>query len=692
MANRLKVTELDFDAIKANLKDFLKQQSEFQDYDFEGSGLNILLDILSYNTHYNAYYLNMVANESFLDTALLRNSVVSHAKKLGYTPRSTRSARSIVNIVVETESSAPGTLTIPKGFTFITNEIDGRTYKFTTLQNYTATKIGTTFTFNNVPIFEGQLNSFSVTHSDLSNPKQLFDLPDPTVDTSTLKVSVRPSVSNTDISVYNLSTDITNSTGKDELYFLQEGSDGKYQIYFGSDVFGKKIQDGAVVNFEYLVSNGVSANFANNFVSVTPISGFSNIIVDSVSAASGGTSRETVDDIKFSAPLQNISQNRAVTKNDYIKLIQQKYPFFESVNVWGGEENDPPVFGKVFISAKPALGFEVTDTIKQFVIENIIKPISVLTVTPVIVDVDFNFLRVTCSTVFNPTKTTLSDTELQTLVGDTIFNFSNTNLNKFNSYFNYSGLQTEIQESSNSIISNEVNFFVGKKFRPDLINPNTYVLDFGFELKPGTTNDSFFSTPDFTVFDEEGVLRNSFFEEIPSSFTGLESVVILNGGFNYTSTPTVEIIGDGSGARATATVINGRVARIDVLNPGIGYTTATIRIIGGGGSLAQASPVLEGRFGSIRISYYRPDEVTSEQTKVVLFSNRNSGIVGTIDYFLGKITIENFNPVSVNNDFGDITLYCKPKSNIIQSKYNKMLVLDIDDPASVVVKTVQTLQ
>jgi hypothetical protein len=688
MADRLKVTELDFDSIKSNLKDFLRQQSEFQDYDFEGSGLSVLLDVLAYNTHYNAYYLNMVANESFLDTSLLRNSVVSHAKKLGYTPRSTRTSRAIVNVIVDTENTTSGTLTIPRGFTFISNEIDGRTFKFTTLQDFTTSKVGTTFTFSNIPIFEGQINRYSFTHSDLSNPKQLFDLPDPTIDTSTLRVSVRPSVSNTEVFVYNLATDATTIAVNDEVYYLQEGLDGKYQIYFGEGVFGKKIPDGAVVTFEYLVSSGASANFSNSFVTSSTLFGSSGVVVDTVAPASGGAIRESVDEIKFAAPLQNISQNRAVTKNDYIKLIQQKYPFFQSVNVWGGEENDPPVFGKVFISAKPALGFEVTDTIKQFVIDEIIKPISVLTVTPVIVDVDFNFLRINCSVYFDPTKTVLSASELQVLTKQTILNFSDTSLNQFNSYFNYSGLQRQIQDSNSSIVSNELTFFVGKKFRPDLIVPNTYVLDFGFEIVKGTTNDSFYSTPDFSVLDEDGVERNCFFEEIPSSFTGVESIVILNGGFNYSSTPTIEIVGDGTGARATATIVNGKVSRIDVTNPGIGYTTATIRILGGGGSLAQASAVLEGRYGRIRIAYYKPDEITSDQTKVVLNANRNSGIVGEIDYFLGKITIENFNPKSVNNDFGDITIYSKPNSNIIQSKFNKMLVLNADDPSSVVVNTV----
>jgi len=690
MADRLNVSELDFDAIKTNLKNFLRQQSEFQDYDFEGSGLNILLDVLAYNTHYNAYYLNMVANESFLDTSLLRNSVVSHAKKLGYVPRSSRAPRAIVNIVVETGSTTSGSITIPRGYSFISNEIDGGTFRFTTLEDYTASKTGTTYVFENIAIYEGQLNNYSVVHSDLSNPKQIIDIPDSNIDTTTLRVSVTPTPANTEITVYQFSDDVITSDSNDEVYYLQEGLDGKYQIYFGQDVFGKKLPDGSLVRMEYLSCSGPLGNFANNFVGLNTISGFSEITVDSVSSAAGGATRETVDNIKFAAPLQNISQNRAVTKNDYIKLIQQKYPFFEAVNVWGGEENNPPIYGKVFISAKPAEGFEVSDTVKQFVIENILKPISILTVTPEIVDVDYNFLRITVDVYYNKSKTTLSDSEIKSSVKQAILNFADTNLNQFNTYFNYSGLERVIQDFSPAFVSNEVDFFVGKKFRPNLITTNDYVLDFGFELKRGSTNESFYSTPDFTILDSSGVARRCFFEEIPSSFTGVESITVTNGGFNYTSTPTVEIVGDGQGARAVAVIVNGRLSRIEVTNPGIGYTVATVRITGGGGSSATASAVLEGRFGSIRIAYYKPDEVTSEQTKVILNSDDNNGIVGQIDYVLGKITINDFNPIAVNNDFGDITVYCTPESNIIQSKLNKMLVLDDTDPSSVVVSTVQT--
>lgn len=688
MADRLNVTELDFDSIKTNLKNYLRQQSEFQDYDFEGSGLNVLLDILAYNTHYNAYYLNMIANESFLDSAALRNSVVSHAKRVGYTPRSVSSTRALINVTVQTNNSTPGSLTIPKGYSFLSSQIDGTSFRFVTLESYSTTKTGNNFVFSSIPIYEGQFTNYSYTNSYANNPKQLFTIPDSNVDTSTLKVSVRQSSSNTQTIVYTKATEVLNLTSTSTAYYIQEGRNGQYEVYFGDDIISKKIPDGGIVSLEYLISNGSDANRANNFTSTVPIDGFSTITINPISAAAGGSPRETVDQIKFGAPLNLLSQNRAVTKNDYIKLIQQKYPSFEAVNVWGGEENVPPIYGKVFVAAKPRLGFEVTDTEKDFVKNTILKPISILTVTPEIVDIDYNYLKVLTNVFFDKNKLFTSESELKQGIKTTIENFCNNNLNKFNSYFKYSGLETSIDNYNNSILSNEVELFVAKKFRPILNQSDSYMLDFGFELNRGTTNDNFYSSPNFTIIDEEGAPRNCFFEEIPSSFTGLESVIVTNGGYGYTTTPTVTVVGDGTGATARAVIVNGKLSKVEVLTPGIGYTTAAIQIVGGGGQLAAATAVLEGRFGKIRISYYKTDEVSSQSTKVVINKNKNDGVVGTIDYQLGKITINNFEPTAVNNSFGDIMVHIKPKVSIIQSKLNKMLVLDNEDPTSIVVKTI----
>lgn len=687
MADRLNVTNLDFDQIKDSLKAFLKQQSEFQDYDFEGSGLSILLNILAYNTHYNAYYLNMVANESFMDSAMLRNSVVSHAKKYGYVPHSTVAPRAVVSVTVDSGDSTPGYLTIPKGYVFVSNLIDNKAYNFVTLTENTVAKTGNNFVFSNLNVYEGTFVSYRFDYTQSSNPKQLFTIPEETIDTSTLVVSVQQSTSNSDIVVYNKVNDVLTVTANSEVYFLQEGQNGQYEIYFGDNVIGRSLPDGAVVNLTYLATNGAVANKANNFVGTNSISGYSNISVDSIQAATGGSDRETVDSIKYSAPLQFLSGNRAVTKNDYIRLIIEKYPSFQAVNVWGGEENDPPVYGKVFVSAKPELGFEISDTEKSFVLENVIKPISMLTVTPVFVDVDYNYLKIESELYYDPTKTTQSQLDLELAIRNLIINFTDTNLNRFNSYFDYSGLETTVSSYSKSIISNEIEFMIGKKFRPDLINPASYVLDYGVELQRGTTYDNFYSTPTFGVIDEEGVTRECFFEEIPSSYSGVESITVTNPGYNYTTTPTINIVGDGQGATAVATIVNGKISKIDVTSPGVGYTSAIIQIIGGNGLLGTAEAVLQGRFGQIRMSYYKLDSTSSSNVKTVINANKNNGVCGTIDYVLGRIYLDQFNPVSVNNDFGDIMIFMRPKSNIIQSRLNKMLVLDSSDPSSIIIKT-----
>jgi hypothetical protein len=435
-----------------------------------------------------------------------------------------------------------------------------------------------------------------------------------------------------------------------------------------------------------LVTHGSLANRANNFIATSLVGGYSNFTVSPVSYAAGGAEKETVDQIKFSSPLQFTSQNRAVTKNDYIKLIQQNFPQYEAVNVWGGEENVPPVYGKVFVSVKPKQGFEVTDTQKEFLKNDVLKPISVLTVTPEVLDVDYNYIKYVSKVYYDSSKTIVNVNALKTLVSNTIVNFSNSNLNQFNSLFKSSQLRTQIDSTDKSIISNELEIFLSKRFRPDLINTDSYVLDYGVPLQKGTTLDNLYSGPEFTMLDEEGIERLCFFEEVPSSFTGVESITVINPGINFTTTPTITIVGDGEGATAVAEIVNGRIQSITVTNPGVGYTTASIRISGGGGQLATAEAVLEGRYGQLRIFYYKPDEVTNQNTKIILNYSKNNGIMGTIDYVLGKIYINDFNPLDISNDFKELSVNIRPKVSVISSEKNKMLVFDETDPTSIVIE------
>ena len=398
MADSLRVTELDFDTIKNNLKLFLRQQEEFTDYDFEGSGFNILLDVLAYNTHYNAYYLNMVANEAFLDTALLRDSAVSHAKMLGYVPFSKKSSVATINFQVISQTTTPGSLTIPRGFKFLSNQIDGKTYTFTVLQDVTVTKSGSSYFFEKLRINEGIINSIRFVNNTLTNPKQVFTIPDENIDTQTIKVSVSPSVSNTDIATYEVVKDVSDVTGDSEVFFLQEYRGGQYQIYFGDNIIGKSLPNTALVLVNYLSTSGFEANKANNFVSVSNLldtnsEELSNFVITPVEAANGGSDRESVDKIKYNAPLQFVSQNRLVTQKDYEIFVRNSYPNIDSITVWGGEEESPPIYGKVYVSLKPKKDFYISETEKLRIVNEIINPKSIVAISTEFRDPKFIFLK-----------------------------------------------------------------------------------------------------------------------------------------------------------------------------------------------------------------------------------------------------------------------------------------------------------
>jgi hypothetical protein len=679
MADRLRVTELDFDTIKENLKTFLNQQSEFTDYDFEGSGLNILLDILAYNTHYQAYYLNMVANESFLDTALLRDSVVSQAKVLGYVPYSRKAPRAIINFTVETGSNTASTMTIPRGYRFLSEQLDGVSYGFVTLSETKVTKANNNFTFLQLPIYEGQLVNYSFVHSDASNPKQVYTLPDSEIDTTTITVSVQPSDSNTDISVYSLVSDSSNTNTTSEVFYLQEGRAQQYEIYFGNDVIGKKLPDGAIVNVGYLVTNGETANKANNFVATETLADSlgntqTNFIINPISPASGGAERESVDKIKFSAPLLYTTQNRLVTYSDYEAYITKNYPAIDSISVWGGEDESPPVFGVVYVSLKPKNGYFISDIEKQKIIDDIIKPKAIVAVQTVIRDPNYLYLLILPTVRYSQKKTTLTEQQMETLVRNSILTYSATNLNKFDSQFVLSRIQDAIDRvDSNSIVGSTVIVRVQKRFLPILNSSSPYSINFNVSLHRGTVTNKMTSTL-FDVFDSDGIRREVFLEELPQSYTGIARISVTNPGQEYTSAPTITISGDGTGATATATVVNGKIESINITNRGINYTRATVTISGGNGFGAIADAVIDTRTGSLQTVYY--DDLSQ---KIIVNSN-----AGTIDYDSGAVDISDIRILSVASTDGYIRLSFESEKGIITSNKNTIITLDEEDSTAIV--------
>ena len=677
--NRLQITELDFDTIKTNLKSFLKQQTEFQDYDFEGSGLNVLVNLLAYNTHYNAYYLNMVANESFLDTALLRDSVVSHAKTLGYIPHSKTASTAVINLTIDSGNSTLDTLTIPKGYVFNSDLIDKRIFNFIVMDENTVTKSNTSYHFENLNIKEGELTTYTYTYDEASNPKSVFLLPDADIDTSTITVIVKPSASNTTSTVYNKVTDILDVTAASEVFYLQESKGGKYQIYFGDGTVGKKLDDGSVVALTYLLTNGKLANKATGFSQTSAIGGYTNSTIEVLSVAAGGSDRETVEEIKTSSPLQFTTQNRLVTIKDYESYIKKNYPSIDSLSVWGGEDEVPAVYGKVLISLKPKANYYITEIEKTRILNEIIKPKSIVSVSAEIRDPEFLFILLNTTVKYDSKRTTLSETILKSSIRNAIINYRDTNLNKFSSIFALSKLQDSIDSISlNGIIGSETVVRLQRRFQPEIGLTSNYKINFGVPLRRGTITNKMTST-EFVTVDNIGVSRTAILEEIPQSSTGISSIEISNAGYNYLTAPTITITGDGVGATAIATILNGQISEIKMTNRGVDYSRAVVTITGGSGVGAIATAVIDSRIGTIRTIYFD----TNADRQII------NSAVGTINYDSGVIEINDLKVLAVAAPDGLIRLSLETESGIIDSNRQTILTIDETDTTSITTQLIK---
>lgn len=497
--SNFKITDLDFNTIKNNLKTYLQSQDVLKDYNYDGSALSTLLDILAYNTQYNAYYLNMVANEMFLDSALQRGSVISQAKALNYTPKSSIAPKAIINLKVNQVTE--GALTLPKFTTFLSESIDGVNYNFVTTDSYTVNTANNSALFTDVELFQGIPASTSYTVDLNTNPKLIFELPEGNIDTTSLVVTVQQSSSNSYFDVYTLADDFLSIDGTSKVYFLQESRTGTYEIYFGNDVLGKKLVNGNIVRASYVVTQGTSSTGANNFVLMNSVSGYSNTVVYPILAATQGGDKESIESIKFQAPKAFAAQKRAVTKEDYITAIQQNKLgiSLDAVSVWGGEQNDPPVFGKVFVSMKPNGGYNLTQIQKQKLITEVIKPISMMTVEPSIVDPDYTYLKLNVNVFYDPKKTTFTPAQISSAVRSAILTYSNTNLNTFNATFSSTELAIAIKSADPSITTNELSVQLQKKFYPELGIPRNYKFYYGSAIKKSNFLSGISSSPSYKV-------------------------------------------------------------------------------------------------------------------------------------------------------------------------------------------------
>ena len=458
---KLQVTELDFDQIKTNLKNFLRNQAEFADFDFEGSGMSVLLDLLAYNTHYLGFNANMLANEMFLDSAALRSSVVSLSKMLGYTPASAIAPEADITVVLANASGA--SVTMPAGTKFTTTVGDTQ-YTYVTNSDKTITPQDGVYTFSNVKIYEGTRVTFQYT-ADSNNEDQKFIVPNSNADLTTLKVDVQNSSSDTTTLTYTKASSLTGVASDSRVYFTQEVEDGKFEVYFGDGAVGKKIQDGNIVKLTYIVTNKSLSNGANSFSLSGTIAGFSAQTITVNSNSAGGSEPESIASIKLNAPLQYGSQDRAVTAADYKTLVKQIYPAANAIQVWGGEDNSTPQYGKVFISVKLADGTNLT-SVDKTEIETQLGQYAVASVRPTLVDPETTFIVLNTTFKYNSNLTSKDSTTLASEVSTALSNYSTNTLNNFVGVFRYSVVSGVIDDTDPSIISNISTVKVYQKFTP----------------------------------------------------------------------------------------------------------------------------------------------------------------------------------------------------------------------------------
>jgi hypothetical protein len=529
----LQVTELDFEDIRNNLKSYLSTQSQFQDYDFEGSAMAVLLDVLAYNTHYNAYYINMLANEMFLDTAQQRDSVVSHAKLLGYTPVSAIGASANVQITFAGVNTQTSQFTIPKNAKF-TSTIDDVQYTFVTPEAFTVTNTNDTFS-RAITIREG----LPITHRFVvndSNP-QRYVLPNENVDTSSITVRVQESLADTTITEFTVATNIAQVFSTSPIFFIEEAFDGKYEIVFGSGTLGKALKNGNVVIVSYLVCSGDATNGATTF-SVDDLSGitesYSSATIATNSNAIGGRPAETIDSIKFNAPKFYQTQNRAVVDNDYQRILLAENSDLQSVVAFGGEQADPPVYGKVFIAVKPFAEQFATETRKQQIRESILNRVP-LAVDPVVIDAQYMYIIPTITTYYDRSQTTSNTSAIEQAVRNAIIVFSTNNLERFGNRLRYSRFVRALDNiTTGSILNNDASIQLEKRFTPNTNVAERVELRFNNAIRAGTVESTQFTFNGFISFiddDSNGNIRFYRFNEAKQKTIINETA----GTVNYTS-------------------------------------------------------------------------------------------------------------------------------------------------------------
>ena len=674
----LRVADLDFNSIRNNLKTYLGSQSEFSDYNFEGSGLSVLLDILAYNTYYNSFYLNMAANEAFLDTAQLRPNILSQAKLINYVPASRRAAQAQVNIRVTpttNENQTTDYIVLDKYTRLLGADINGVNYPFVTINSNTSHKSAGSYNFANVWIKQGEVitQQFAMTANNIS---ARFEIPSANMDTQSLVVSVQESSTNSYKEEYLLSEDLTEVTSNSRIFFVEENENLNYTLQFGDGIIGYRPKVGNIVIVTYLDTNGPEANDIRKFSVIENISGFSgNVKVTTAMNSMLGTEKEDIDTIKLRAPQNYTAQNRAVTVRDYESLIMKDYPQIDAVSIWGGEDNDPPVYGKVYLSMKTKGYYTLTNLEKENIKNSLIRNRNIITVSPVIVDPDYIFVTVRGKIYYNPNLTSKTANELIDIVKQTIYSYTDAELNTYRSTLRKSKLQAAVEAADPSITGSDLTIYLQNRQLMDLTVSKKYNFNFKTSIQKGTFTNKLYSFPQISVYDSSLTTRSVFYEEVPDSFTGVDAIEIVNSGINYTSA-NVSITGDGTGATAKATIAAGRIVSIEVTNKGINYSRALVTITGNG-TEAAAKAVLQAKNGTLRTYYY-----DNSGNKIIVDTE-----AGTIDYSDGEVILNSVKPLSViSNDYYDtnvLTMNVVAGEEVIPPLRNRILTVDQNNIQSV---------
>ena len=556
------VANLEFDTIKSNLKSYLSSQSYFEDYNFDGSNMNVLLDVLAYNTYYNNIYLNHVASEMFLDSAQVRDSVYSHAKKLNYLPTSYRSSIAYANVQI-TPSDSPHSIDIPR-LTKFTSTVGDNTYTFSTNSAVTVYS-NNSYLAANIALYEGEVVTEYYESNATSNT---FFISNYDVDTTSITVKVRNSNTDTTNSEWTRANTLFDISGTSNVFFVQPAANGSYELVFGNDTFGRKLTDGNIVEATYRVSSGAEPDGANSFTSAGAISGYSTVTATVVSRAVGGQEYQSLDDIKFSAPRALTTQERAVTSNDYKTMVQNEFGDITDMIVYGGDEADPPQFGKVIMVASSNT-YDTLPAFRKQQIIDFINPKSPLTIEPVMQDPTFLRIEVNCNVTYNMNETTSNESGIQATVESAISTFNTDNLSKFNKTFRQSKLIEKINESDEAILSNSLTTRMIKEINPTLNEGYTNTVSFYNSLKP-----------DNPVTVAQGA-------SLPYSEPAIES-----GLFTFNSTTGASFRDDGDGAlqivvanSSALTILNSNVGTVDYASGNVTISNVTVNAIATGTSI-----------------------------------------------------------------------------------------------------------